>query len=282
MSTNANWNGAYRKIAINVSGIPQTPPSRFGWSDYGQPKVVYRSGYYARTKLDPKSQSGSTVFGLETTASTVNQPVAGQSPSAVPLSASSPRVIPHTASAMEAAMGFGTLTPNQVNFTISVTPSPQKEKPKSGLPPAKGNFVTGPFRNTPYRNYQVHYWIDPKGLKFSRTANGSYRDDHQFVAVVYRDDGLVANSVSITAHIQVSANNLENLMTKGVTFDQTIAIPIADKLLSQNYFLRVGVRENSTGHIGVVELPTDWIQLPPQPAANNTAANSAPSTMPPQ
>ena len=280
--SNANWNGAYRKIAINVRSIPQPSPSKFGWSAYGQPNVVYRSGYYARSKPDPASVAGSTTFGLETTASPTGQPVAISSPGIAPIASPLPNVIPRATSAMEAAMGFGTLTPDQVSFTIVVTPSPAVEKPKSAPPSAKNNFITDPFRNATYRNYKVHYWIDPKGLKFSRTANGSYRDDLQFVAIVYRDDGLVANSVSITAHIQASANNLENLLTAGVTFDQSIAMPSADNALSENYFLRVGVSETSTGHIGVLELPADWIKLPPQAPRNNTAANPAPSTAPPQ
>lgn len=280
--SNANWNGAFRKIAIKVSGVTETGQSRFGWSAYGQPNVVYRIGYYARNKPDPSSLAGSATFGMETTASPVSQPIAASTPGVVRISASSPNVIPRASLAMEAAMGFGTLTPNQVDFTIVVTPSPEVKKTKSGLPAAKDNFVTGPFVNATYRNYKVHYWIDPKGLKLTRTANGTYRDDLQFVAVVYRDDGLVANSASITAHIQASAIDLENLLASGVTFDQAIAIPLADNATAENYFLRVGVSETSTGHIGALELPADWIKLPPQPAANDTAANPTPSTAPPQ
>jgi len=275
--TNSKWNGAYRKIAIKVSGIPQTPPSRFGWSDYSQPNVVYRSGYYARSTPEPSSLAGSTTFGLETTASPASKLIAASSPGLAPIAAPLPNVIPRATSAMEAAMGFGTLTPNQVDFTIVVTPSPTVEKPKSVPPSAKDNFLADSFRDAPYRNYKVHYWIDPKNLKFSHTANSSYRDDLQFVAIVYRDDGLVANSASITAHIQVSADELDDIHTSGVTFDQTIAIPITDNRLPDSFFLRVGVSESSTGHIGVLELPTDWIELPPHPPANDTAANPAPA-----
>jgi VWFA-related protein len=262
--TNPKWNGAYRKIAIKVSGIPQVPRSLlgFGWSAYGQPNVLYRNGYFARLQPDPSSQSGSTVFGRETAVAPASKPIASSSPGVVPISAASPNVIPRATSAMEAAMGFGTLTPNQVKFTIKVTPSTTVEKRKTGRPPAKDNFLVDAFRDVSYRNYKVHYWIDPTKLRFSRTANGSYRDDLQFVAIVYRDDGLVANSVSVTAHIQVPANDLKTILATGVTFDQTFAIPIADKLLSQNYFLRVAVNETSTGHIGALEVPTDWIQLP--------------------
>ena len=252
--SNPKWNGAYRKIAIAITGIPKTPAGELGWSAYGQPKVVYRSGYYARSKPDPISQSGSTVFGPETAASAAIDSVPGSASAAAP----------HIPSAMEAAMGFGTVAPDQVNFTIVVTPSPQIEAPTSGIAPAKGNFLTGPFSTAPYRNYKVHYWIDPKSLKFSRLANGAYRDDLQFAAILYRDDGFVANSSSVTTHIQVSADGLEDILSSGVTFDQTIALPVVGNPLPENFFLRTGIDEVSTGRVGALELPTEWIKLPPR------------------
>jgi len=284
--TNANWNGAFRKIAVNVTGITDSGQSRFGWSAYGQPNVMYRRGYNALSRPDPSAQAGVTNIVMETTALAVSQPVAASSsgiaPIAAPIATPLPKVIPHAATPMETAMGFGTLTPNQVDFTIVVTPSAQKEKPKSDPPSAKDNFIADSFRNDTYRNYNVHYWIDAHGLKFSRAANGTYRDDLQFAAIVFQDDGLVANSVSITAHIESSANNLENLLTSGITFDQTIAMPIADKMMAENYFFRVGVSEASTNHIGALEVPADWIKLPSIPGNNNTVANPAPTTAQPQ
>ena len=283
--SNANWNGAFRKIAIKVSGVTETGQSRFGWSAYGQPNVVYRRGYNALSKPDPSSQAGAANFGMATVATPVSQPVVASLPGVEPIApiiTSQPKVIPHINSPLEAAMGFGTLTPNQVDFTIVVAPSAQKEKPKSDAPSAKDNFITDSYRNSTYRNYNVHYWIDAHGLKFTRAANGTYRDDLQFVAIVYHDDGLVANSVSVTAHIQASASNLENFLTTGITFDQTIAMPIADNMMAENYFLRVGISETSTGQIGALEVPADWIKLPPKPAANSTAANPTPPAAPPQ
>ena len=256
--TNPNWNGKYRQIAINVSGIPQTSPSRFGWTDYGQPKATYRRGYYARSVPDPNAERNLTAFGLDTPSS-----VAPTLVSAAPLSASAP----HSAPAMEKALGFGTFPPSQIQFTIAVSPSAETENPKAGAVPEKGNFVATAFRNLPYRNYRVHYWIDPKDLKFSRLANGSYRDDLRFIAIVYSDDGSVANSVSTTAHIQASANNLENITTDGVIFDENISIPTrreapAVDVLAPNFFLRVGVDEVSTNHIGALEVPVESIKLP--------------------
>ena len=163
-------------------------------------------------------------------------------------------------------MGFGTLTPDQVNFTIAVTPSSGVEAPKPGIVLAKDNFLAAQFRDVPYRNYRIHFWIDPKDLKFARAANGVSRDDLRFVAMVYRDDGFVANSISTTAHVQVTAEDIENLMTSGVSFDQTIAVPVEG-----NFYLRAGVQEAASGRIGAIEVPTAWVKTEPADIVATTA-----------
>jgi hypothetical protein len=105
----------------------------------------------------------------------------------------------------------------------------------------------------------LHYWINPQDLSLLQTASGSYRDDLQFVIVAYRDDGLAANSVAYTAHIEVRPEDLAGLDASGVSADQTIAIPID----GNNYFLRVGVNEVSSGHLGALEVPAEWIKAVP-------------------
>jgi hypothetical protein len=279
--TNSNWNGKYRQIAINVSGIPPTSPSRFGWTAFGQPKATYRRGYYAQSQpgpnpnpspnlsSKPSSEPGTSGFGLDTPSS----------PARTLISASLPGSSPHATPTLEKALGFGTLPPTQINFTIAVSPSAEIERNKADAVPEKANFVATAFRDLPYRNYRVHYWIDPKDLQFTHLANGSYRDDLRFIAIVYSDDGSVANSVSTTAHIQVSANNLENIMAEGVIFDENISIPTrreaaAVDVLAPNFFLRVAVNENSTGRIGALEVPVETIKLPPAQAV--AAAKVAP------
>jgi VWFA-related protein len=251
--TNPNWNGKYRKIYIKVSGIPQTPPTDFGWNDYGQSNVTYRHGYYARSRPEPAS---TTAFSQDATASS--------SPVNKLVSTSAAAASPHAASPIAAAIGFGTLAPAQLNFTVVVTASPQVERSKPGAPLPQGNFLAGKFRAAPYRNYKVHYWIDPQSLKFQRTASGSYRTNLQFVAVAYQDDGFAANSSSASAHIELSATDLESIMTSGVTFDQTIAIPAEG-----NFFLRTAVQEGSNGRIGALEVSTGQIQLPPAQTASS-------------
>jgi VWFA-related protein len=248
--TNPDWNGHYRKIAIDVTGIPPTPASAFGAKDYGQSNITYRRGYYARSTPEPRTGPAIAAFTPDPASSP-----AGSTPAKL---VAVPGANSHAASSMAAAMGFGALTPNQLDLTITVTPSPHTVAPKSGAVLPKNNFLDITYRDAPYRVYQVHYWIEPKDLKFSRTASGLFRDDLQFAAILYRDDGFVANSVSVTAHIQIPATGLEDIMASGVTFDQTLAVPVAG-----NFFLRTGVQETSTTRIGAIEVSTDRIQLPP-------------------
>jgi VWFA-related protein len=257
--SNPNWNGAYRKINIGIPNLPKTDKPAFGQTDYKQQKIVYRPGYYARSRPGRMIDAGSTAFGLEVTP----QPVQAM-----------PAATPRTPPAFEAAMGFGALPASQVDFTIAAEPSPRIEiatpivastKPSAG----QDNFVPGQVRN-----YRIHYWVDPSRLSFSRTANGSYRDDLRFAAIVYGDDGQGVNLVSASTHLEVPADDLEMILTSGVTFTQTIAVPIPRDGIQDRLFIRTGVMELSTGHIGVIEVPADQISIPPAPPL--TAASQKP------
>jgi hypothetical protein len=50
-------------------------------------------------------------------------------------------------------------------------------------------------------------------------------------------------------------------MQTGVTFDQTIAMPVAGNPLPGNFFLRVGVHDRSTDHVSVVMITSEEIKL---------------------
>jgi len=259
--SNPNWNGAYRKIAINIRDLPRTDKPAFGQADYKQQKIVYRPGYFARSKPGRVIDAGSTAFGLQVT------PQPG-------LAASAASANPPAPAAFEAAMGFGVLPSSKVDFTIAAEPSPGIEIAKPVVASAKpsagpDNFVPGQVRN-----YQIHYWVDPTRLAFSRTANGSYRDDLRFAAIVYGDDGQGINLVSASTHLEVPADDLEMILTSGITFTQTVAVPIVRDGIQDRLFIRTGVLELSTGHIGVIEVPADQISVPPAPSL--TAASQKP------
>ena len=66
--TNPNWNGAYRSIHLAAASLPNTPPPLrwsqllTGWADDIEPKLLYRSGYFARTT--PPARSSTADFGV--------------------------------------------------------------------------------------------------------------------------------------------------------------------------------------------------------------------------
>jgi hypothetical protein len=119
---------------------------------------------------------------------------------------------------------------------------------------------------------RIHYAVDAHSLTFSQDADGAYSDDLVFAAVVYRDDGTAAGSIATTEHVQVSADSAEDARIKRITFDQTIAVPIAGNPVPGNFFLHVGVDEVASGRIGTVEIPTEGIKLPTTQTAGNKAA----------
>ena len=258
--SNPNWDGKFRNIHLDVDGFDQPPMTLrwsqliTGWAEGFEPRLIYRRGYFATDKPPVRNHDFGGPVGLAETDSgnglTPQRRLISVSPRAKPVA---------DQKAMEEAMGFATPTPFQVHFSVVVTPSEQKEKTKPGEDLPAGNYLTGAFRDGAYRNYAVHYWVDPRDLRFLQTAPGSYRDDLQFVIMVYRDDGLAANSVAYAAHIEVHPEDLTELDTSGVTADQTVAIPTD----GNNYFLRVGVNEVSSGHLGALEVPAEWIKAAP-------------------
>jgi VWFA-related protein len=258
--TNANWNGKFRKIEIHVSGIPPAGKSGLIWTAYGQPLLTYRHGYYARTT--PQPLPGSPGFGLnDSPALSAAPPSPIPDNTAFPAAATPAVVARGPATPLDVAMGFGTLVPTQINFTIAVTPSAETEKPKPGASPAKDNFLNAAFHTAAYRTYRIHYWIDPADLKFVR-SDRSFRDDLQFVAILYGDDGFAVNSISTRAHIQFPATSLSQIMASGIVYDQTVAIPVTGNDTASNFYLRVGVNETSTSRIGALEIPVESIHLP--------------------
>jgi VWFA-related protein len=276
--TNSNWNGAYRSIHLDVTGYEQPPLTLrwyqlvTDWADDIEPTVLYRQGYFARSAPSPPNFAPDFGSAARTTATpdqSVNVTSGAQPAPRRRLISISPKgdLGPQEAQ-IQAAMTFGNLTPTQVHFTIVVTPAPEKVKTRHGTDLPPGNFLTIPFRDTPYRNYRIHYWIDPQDLHFVRTPSGLYHNDLRTIAILYRDDGVTANSFATTAHFDLTAADVETIQASGFSLDQTVAVPTYD-----NFFLRTAVSEQSTGHIGAIEIPAEWAKVPPP----NTQSASQPA-----
>jgi VWFA-related protein len=251
--TNANWNGDYRKIDVDVSGIPEAKSSmswfdRFlGWDDE-EVKVQYRRGYFAK---DSNSVSEAT-FGPGAPAG-ADRKLISYSVKGDP----NPKLSP-----MQGAMRFGALTPAEFPIKVTVTPSLEVPRAKLGAAAREGEVLAPQFRELPYRSCRVHYWVDPASLHFEQSAPGSYHATLEFASVVYRDDGVAVSLIDTTDGLNVDGAGMARLMQTGVTFDQTIAMPIAGNPLPGQFFLRAGVNDRMTGHVSAVMIPSEEIKLP--------------------
>jgi hypothetical protein len=247
--TNSNWNGATRRIKIEIPrDILQAHESA---SEKLQdaldsmveepPRIEYRNTYRARSAPDavpgtPDSAQQRTLISY----SPLGDLGAGR------------KIIP-----IQAAMALGASAPDAIHFTIAATPSPKSEKLPPGVSLPRGNFLAPGWRDQPYRDVQLHFSIDPKDFRFTDNG-GLHRDALELVAVLYRDDGVVVNTFSRKFSINVDGDGYNRILSAPLALDQNIAIPVEG-----NYILRTAVHEIPTDRIGAIEIPTEWIKLAP-------------------
>jgi VWFA-related protein len=247
------WDGNFRKLKIKLANNLTTYAGPF--------RLEYRSGYYARDNSPSRTPASS--------------PSSEQSANARKLISYSPKGDPDGYGAakrtpLESAMSFGAVAPFQILFQAHVTPELSTEKIKRNMPPPKGNYLKAQWQHSPYRDYHIHYSIDPQGIQFASQRVGSYHTTIQFVAIVYDDAGQIVNSLIETIPLQVDPEGFGQIMQNGMGIDQTIAVPTHG-----NFFLRLGVHDLNSDHIGTLEVPVETIKLLP-PQNNPTASNPAP------
>jgi VWFA-related protein len=263
--TNPDWNGAFRSIKVNIAGFPQPPPpetwssywSEFlGWTEAQKSKILCRAGYFARTSPSPAEEAVRVIRGSGKTPD-VNRKLLSYSPKGDPAGYGA-----ETATEIQRAMQFGSLPVDRINFMLTATASADTVKLKPGTAVPDGVLLAPPFRQDAYRNVHIRYRLDPRSLTLTQDSLGGFYDSLQFIAVVYRDDGVPVDSIQSNEQIQVSAGGLAGAVKSGITYDQTIAVPLEGNPAPGNFFLRVGIAERPSGHVGTIEIPSEWIKLP--------------------
>jgi VWFA-related protein len=270
--TDPNWNSRFRKIKLKIAGFPQPPRaptwseewSNFlGWTETQKSKVLYRPGYFARTTPSLAAEAVREIQGISVPPDP-NHRLLSYSPRGDPAGYGAA-----TARPLNRAMQFGSMPLDRINFTVVATPSANVAKLKPDEPLPESSFLSQIFRQDAYRDVHIHYWIDPHNLTFSRDQSGDLSDALQFVVVIYRDDGFPANSIATTEDVRVSADRIEETLTSGIVFDQTIAVPLNGNPIPGNFFLHIGVCERSSNRVGTIEVPTEWIKVSPTQTASS-------------
>jgi len=239
---NANWNGDYRKIELNLA--------RQGYT------LAYRRGYYADDPDSPKN----LVVGSGTTPIPTSK-LSGKTPIAM----DNGRLI-------RAAMMHGAPGSTEILYKVRVLPAGPIEDLVAesnvlspfGLKKAAGRF----------QRYVVDFDADAKDMLFPPNPDGSYNCKVEFVVQVYQQsDGQLVNTATKALVANLSLAQRNRLIHAGFPFHEEVSVPI-----SGDYTLRIGVHDFNSDRIGSVEVPVASVKNLPAAPYNPASANSTPST----
>jgi VWFA-related protein len=242
-TTNQKWESQFRhiKVIVDKPGL----------------QLQYRHGYYAYDRAKQEQRLLAAMQKRRANASTNPFGEEEPAPDGAP-SASAPAdtgaVIPHPKGGFEATMQLGAIPPTEVIFTahLAIDDKVQKLDKNAPLPP--DNFLEANYKGKPFRTYTVQIRADARALTLNRQADGRRHGTIEFVTLVYDQSGVRVNSLVSTAVVNLSEDHYRALLATGLHAQQQIAIPVKG-----NYFLRVGVHDIPSDHIGAVEIPVDEV-----------------------
>lgn len=189
--------------------------------------LAYRRGYFADDPNAPKRHGEPAITGN------------GQAPDY---------------SAMRAAMTRGGPDPTEITLVTSVRPSVSAAEADV----APGN-KPGPKTKGPYQRFTIQFGINTADLGCTATPAGVRHCALTAMIFVYDADGALLNSTGGGIHTDVPADQYAGLLKSGIRFHQDISVPVKGE-----FFLRIGIHDETTNKVGAVELPVAAVsKLPP-------------------
>jgi VWFA-related protein len=124
------------------------------------------------------------------------------------------------------------------------------------------------------QRYVIQYGLIPRQLDLRLGADQARRDNLEFAAVSYNEDGLTLNGTRTQIQDVIRPDRWSMMQESGYHVPMAILVPV------QARSLRLAVRDASNGHMGSLELS---LPLPPEPAttAPPEAPPPAPASVPP-
>jgi VWFA-related protein len=178
-----------------------------------------------------------------------------------------------TYSPVRAAMQHGAPTPQQLVFLADVRPANTETEPT----PASGN-QPDPKTAGPYHRYISTFVVNPKDLDCALTMTGDHFCDIEFLTFVYDSDGALVNMAMNGLKASYSGEHWAAFLKAPLAYRQQISVPVKG-----NYYLRLGLYDETADHIGALELPVAVVaKVPPAPTQAPASSPSPPPQAPPR
>lgn len=240
-TTNAKWEGQFRRIRISV--------------DRSDVHLQYRTGYRA---INRDRQQANQLAAMEKRAAKTGSPVPRPADQAA--AAGAPPtvngVLVRPRSGFDEAMGLGAIPPTEIVFAASLQPADSSVKLKKDEPLPQGNYLQAEWQHKPFRNYTLLLRADAHRIAVTRSPDGVRHGKVLFALQVYNAEGQPVNSFTETESFNLGPAPYRELLVSGLLAKTEIAIPVKG-----NYFLRLGVHDLTGDRIGAFEIPVDQIKL---------------------
>jgi VWFA-related protein len=173
---------------------------------------------------------------------------------------------PNQYSALRAAMLHGGPEPTELIFEASVRPTSTDNEAE--LVP--GNQLVKKVSG-PYRRYAVSFIANPKEVTWTMTPDGAHRCTLEFMTFVYDGDGTRINVQVNGVGAAIPDARFASVQSGNIKYIQQISVPAKGE-----YYLRLGMRDVGSDHVGAVELPVATV------AKLSPVAVPLPAAAPPQ
>jgi VWFA-related protein len=236
-TTNKTWNGQFRHIKLTV--------------DRPGVQLQNRQGYFA---VD-RDQLGQRLLAARQKLKNSGKPFADEEAAAQTGMEGTGALVQHPQGGFRAAMGLGVVAPTEVILTASLAEGDQVIKPEKKVPLPPDNYLEAEYRGKPFRMYTVQILADARGLRLTQSANGMRHGSVEFVTLLLDPTGSWVNSQLTTAALNLNEEHYRRILASGLPVKQQIAVPVKG-----NFFLRVGVHDAVSDHIGAIEIPVDQVR----------------------
>jgi VWFA-related protein len=152
---------------------------------------------------------------------------------------------PNQYSALRAAMLHGGPEPTELIFAASVRPASTDNE--AALVP--GNQAEKKVSG-PYRRYAITFIANPKELSWTVTPDGAHRCTLEFMTFVYDGNGTRLNVQVNGIGATIPEAQFASVENGKIKYVQQISVPAKG-----DYYLRLGMRDIASDHVGAVELP---------------------------